>query len=87
MCVAFLTFVQLAKKYHPDRNKGDSSAAKNFTKIGEAYEVCSYKQTLYVCGVCMHVCGVHARMCVVCMCGVHMHVSGVRMHVWCVIRH
>lgn len=31
---------QLAKKYHPDRNKGDPEAAKKFTKIGEAYEVC-----------------------------------------------
>ena len=30
---------QLAKKYHPDRNKGDTDAAKQFTKIGEAYEV------------------------------------------------
>lgn len=30
---------QLAKKYHPDRNKGDADAAKQFTKIGEAYEV------------------------------------------------
>ena len=30
---------QLAKKYHPDRNEGDPNAAKQFTKIGEAYEV------------------------------------------------
>ena len=31
--------MQLAKKYHPDRNKGDTNTAKKFTKIGEAYEV------------------------------------------------
>lgn len=33
-----LCLIQLAKKYHPDRNK-DPDAAKQFTKIGEAYEV------------------------------------------------
>ena len=32
-------YYELAKKYHPDRNKGDSEAAKKFTEIGEAYEV------------------------------------------------
>ena len=32
-------FLQLAKKYHPDRNKGNPDAAKKFTEIGEAYEV------------------------------------------------
>ena len=38
--VAFLSpSPQFAKKYHPDRNKGDANTAKQFTKIGEAYEV------------------------------------------------
>ena len=37
--------LQLAKKYHPDRNKGDKSAARKFTEIGEAYEV----SVCYVC--------------------------------------
>ena len=36
--------LQLAKKYHPDRNKSDPAMAKKFTEIGEAYEVC-------LCGV------------------------------------
>lgn len=31
--------LQLAKKYHPDRNKGDAGASNKFTEIGEAYEV------------------------------------------------
>lgn len=35
-------YYDLAKKYHPDRNKGDPSAAKKFTKIGEAYEVSTF---------------------------------------------
>jgi DnaJ family protein A protein 3 len=35
------SYFELAKKYHPDRNKGDPNAAEKFTKIGEAYEVLS----------------------------------------------
>jgi hypothetical protein len=31
----------LAKKYHPDRNKGDESAAERFKDIAEAYQVLS----------------------------------------------
>lgn len=34
-------YYELAKKYHPDRNKGDPESAKTFTQIGEAYEVLS----------------------------------------------
>lgn len=32
---------QLAKKYHPDKNKGDKKAEQRFTEIGRAYEVLS----------------------------------------------
>ena len=32
-------FRKLAKKYHPDRNPGDSEAEKRFKEIGEAYEI------------------------------------------------
>lgn len=30
---------ELAKKYHPDRNKGDAAAEKRFKEVGEAYDV------------------------------------------------
>lgn len=33
------TYRDLAKKYHPDHNKGDASAEDKFKEIGEAYEV------------------------------------------------
>lgn len=35
-----LFFVQLAKQYHPDRNKDDKKAQERFQEISEAYEVC-----------------------------------------------
>ena len=35
------TFFQLAKKYHPDTNKG-ADAAEKFQEISEAYEVCFF---------------------------------------------
>ena len=31
--------LQLAKKHHPDGNKGDAGNPRKFTEIGEAYEV------------------------------------------------
>ncbi|KAM7282161.1 protein tumorous imaginal discs, mitochondrial [Ixodes scapularis] len=31
-------YYQLAKKYHPDTNKGDPEAAKKFQEVSEAYE-------------------------------------------------
>lgn len=37
------TFRQLAMKYHPDRNPGDSNAETKFKEINEAYEVLSDK--------------------------------------------
>lgn len=32
-------YYQLAKKYHPDTNKGDPNANKRFQEVSEAYEV------------------------------------------------
>ena len=34
-------YYQLAKKYHPDTNKGDNDAQKKFQEVSEAYEVLS----------------------------------------------
>ena len=34
-------YYQLAKKYHPDTNKGDPTAQKKFQEVSEAYEVLS----------------------------------------------
>ena len=34
-------YYQLAKKYHPDTNKGDSNAQKKFQEVSEAYECLS----------------------------------------------
>lgn len=34
-------YYQLAKKYHPDTNKGDTDANKKFQEVSEAYEVLS----------------------------------------------
>ncbi|XP_013784424.1 protein tumorous imaginal discs, mitochondrial-like [Limulus polyphemus] len=35
------SYYQLAKKFHPDTNRGDSEAAKKFQEVSEAYEVLS----------------------------------------------
>lgn len=35
-------FLKLAKKYHPDVNKSDKSAAQKFAEVSEAYEVCAH---------------------------------------------
>ena len=35
---------QMAKKYHPDLNQGDPSAAEKLKEVNEAYEVLSDKQ-------------------------------------------
>ena len=34
-------YYQLAKKYHPDTNKGDRDAQKKFQEVSEAYECLS----------------------------------------------
>ena len=34
-------YYQLAKKYHPDTNKGDNKAQKKFQEVSEAYECLS----------------------------------------------
>merc|ERR1712038_2253356 len=34
-------YYQLAKKYHPDTNKGDKQAQKKFQEVSEAYECLS----------------------------------------------
>ncbi|XP_012261563.1 protein tumorous imaginal discs, mitochondrial-like isoform X2 [Athalia rosae] len=35
------SYYELAKKYHPDTNKGDPNAGKKFQEVSEAYEVLS----------------------------------------------
>ncbi|MEW6358105.1 MAG: molecular chaperone DnaJ [Planctomycetota bacterium] len=35
---------RLAKKYHPDKNKGDKEAERRFKEVGEAYDVLSHKE-------------------------------------------
>ena len=35
------SYYQLAKKYHPDTNKGDKAAQKKFQEVSEAYECLS----------------------------------------------
>lgn len=37
------SFRVLAKKYHPDKNKGDTSKSKIFIKVNKAYEILSNK--------------------------------------------
>lgn len=40
------SFVQLAKKYHPDTNPNDPEAKEKFAKLAEAYEVKKKKKKL-----------------------------------------
>lgn len=35
-------YYQLAKKYHPDTNKGDPNAGRKFQEVSEAYEVSTF---------------------------------------------
>lgn len=42
-------YYQLAKKFHPDINKGDPSASKKFQEVSEAYEVSIVYLLLSVC--------------------------------------
>lgn len=42
-------YYQLAKKYHPDTNKGDPSASKKFQEVSEAYEVSVVHLFLIIC--------------------------------------
>ncbi|XP_002741391.1 dnaJ homolog subfamily A member 3, mitochondrial-like [Saccoglossus kowalevskii] len=37
-------YFQLAKKFHPDKNKGDKTASQKFTEVAEAYEVLGDEQ-------------------------------------------
>ena len=32
-------YIQLAKKYHPDKNRGDKNSAEKFKEVNEAYEI------------------------------------------------
>lgn len=36
-------YYDLAKKYHPDRNKNDPNASKKFQEVSEAYEVSKFQ--------------------------------------------
>lgn len=40
-------YYDLAKKYHPDKNKNDPNSAKKFQEVSEAYEV-SFKITNWI---------------------------------------
>lgn len=41
-------YYQLAKKFHPDTNKGDPSAKKKFQEVSEAYEVSVVYVYIYI---------------------------------------
>lgn len=42
-------YYQLAKKFHPDTNKGDPSSNKKFQEVSEAYEVSVIQYNLPIC--------------------------------------
>ena len=46
-------YYQLAKKYHPDTNKADPTAAKKFQEVSEAYEVLSDENKVFFSSNCL----------------------------------
>jgi hypothetical protein len=49
------SYYQLAKKYHPDTNKGDPDAGRKFQEVSEAYEVSVFilHKIIFLEGCCL----------------------------------